>query len=210
LGKESSVRRDTTRAYFAAQVGNSILGGGFSSRLVERVRTREGLAYGASSFWTIPPGGAGVIGAMTRTRGERTVEALEVLTDVLQESRGAAPDATEIATVVDQVVHGFVFGFETPDVVVSRRMSLRSQGLPADWPERYVAGIESVEAGDVASVTAAELLPERMVVLVVGDPDLFDEDALAERGPVQVWRLDEDAPPGVIPSGRRGSRRSPP
>ncbi len=209
MGKGSSVRRDTTRAYFAAQVGNSLLGGGFSSRLVERVRTREGLAYGASSFWTIPPGGAGVIGAMTRTRGERTVEALSVLEDVLDESRGAAPTATEIATVVDQVVHGFVFAFETPDVMVSRRMSLRSQGLPPDWPERYVAGIAAVEARDVASVTANELRPDRMVVLVVGDPEVFDVEALAARGPVQVWRQGEEAPPPVTPSGPRGSPRSP-
>jgi hypothetical protein len=41
--------------YYAATLGNAILGGGgFSSRIMDRVRTERGYAYSASSLWTTP------------------------------------------------------------------------------------------------------------------------------------------------------------
>jgi zinc protease len=208
MGKGSTVVRDTTQRYFAAQVANSILGGGgFSSRILARVRTEEGLAYGASSFWTIPSRGPGVIGAMTRTGGDRTVEAMEVLSEVLEDAGERPPTPDEVATVVDQVVHSFVFGFETPDQIVSRSMSLRSQGLTQDWLMQYTRGIAAVEPEQIGAVLAQELRTDELVILVVGDPSLFDE-GLSEWGPVTRWDLEDEPPAWLRPSGPRGSPRS--
>lgn len=208
MGRGSTVVRDTTERYFAAQVANSILGGGgFSSRVLERVRTEEGLAYGASSFWTIPTRGAGVIGAMTRTGGHRTVEAMEVLAEVLEDAGAQPPARTEVATVVDQVVNSFVFGFETPDQIVSRSISLKSQGLTQDWLTQYMKGIAAVEPRHVASVWTQELRTGDLVILVVGDPSLFDGD-LSGWGAVTRWDPGEGPPDWISPSGPRGSPRS--
>ena len=44
-----------------------------------RVRTEEGYAYSAGSIWTMPRRYQGIVGAVTRTRPENTVPALEVI-----------------------------------------------------------------------------------------------------------------------------------
>jgi zinc protease len=179
--------------YFAAQIGNAILGGGgFSSRIMARVRTEQGYAYSASSLWTTPREYDGLVGAVTRTRPESAVSAIQLILDIMRDMRNGPPTTSEVKTAVDQQVNGFVFNFEDPAQIVSRRMFYLSQSLPGDWLERYLKGIEGVTPETVNRVFRAELHPERMTILVVGDPDRMGRDALATLGPVTIL----DVPPG--------------
>ncbi|HSG09556.1 MAG TPA: pitrilysin family protein [Longimicrobiales bacterium] len=180
--------------YFAAQIGNTILGsGGFSSRLLSRVRTQEGYAYSAASLWTTPRKARGLIGAVTRTRPENAVPTLRLILEVMEEMRDAPPLDEEVRTSVDQIVNGFVFNFESPAQIVSRRMSFMAQDLPEDWLERYLAGVQAVTPASIHQVFLEHLRPEDMTILVVGDPDRMGPDALASLGPVTILE---------IPSGR--------
>ncbi len=173
--------------YFAAQIGNAILGaGGFSSRIMEKVRTEEGYAYSASSIWTMPRRYDGIVGAVTRTRPENTVPALRLILDIMAEMSREDPTRDEVGTAVDQIVNGFVFNFETMAQIVSRRMFYLAQDLPSNWLERYVAGVEGVTPASVHRVLRANLRPDDMIILVVGDPDRIGRDALAGLGPVTV------------------------
>jgi zinc protease len=53
MAHPTDVRLRDDPEYFSALIGNSILGGGgFSSRILQRVRTDEGYAYSATSLWT--------------------------------------------------------------------------------------------------------------------------------------------------------------
>jgi zinc protease len=210
MAHTSEIRRDTTPEYFASRVANSILGaGGFSSRLLERVRTEEGLAYGASSFWTTPTRYTGIVGAMTRTRSNRTVETIETVRDVLVQARTVPPSAEEVGSAVDQLANGFVFNFEQPGQIVSRRMTYHVAGLPGDWLQRYLAGTLKVTVDDVGKVLREGLRPEDLVILVVGDPDAFDGN-LERFGPVTLWPEEQADPPVSRPSEPRGSPRSRP
>lgn len=182
-----------TPEYYAAQIGNSILGGGgFSSRLLSRVRTEEGYAYSAASLWTTPRRFDGIVGAVTRTRPENTVPAIRLVLDVLEESRTDPPTGEEVGTAVDQIVNGFVFNFESPGQIVARRMGYLAQDLPADWLEQYLAGVQEVTPESVRSVFAEHLRPEAMTILVVGDPERIGWDALRSLGPVTVLEVDAD------------------
>ena len=179
--------------YFAAQIGNAILGaGGFSSRILEQVRTEEGYAYSASSLWTMPRKYDGLVGAVTRTRPENTVPAIRLILKIMDQLRDAPPTSEEVKTAVDQQVNGFVFNFEDPSQIVSRRMFYLAQNLPEDWLERYLKGIERVSPRAVNQVFRRHLHPDRMTILVVGDPDRIGRDALAALGPVTIL----DIPPG--------------
>jgi len=181
--------------YFAAQIGNAILGaGGFSSRIMERVRTEEGYAYSASSIWTMPRRYQGIVGAVTRTRPENTVPALEVILETMREMSQEDPTKDEVGTAVDQIVNGFVFNFETMAQIVSRRMFYLAQDLPDDWLEQYVSGVEEVTPSSVRRVLRDNLRPDDMIILVVGDPDRIGREALERLGPVTV--LDATATPG--------------
>jgi predicted Zn-dependent peptidase len=178
--------------YFSAQIGNTILGaGGFSSRLLSRVRTEEGYAYSASSLWTMPRRVRGLLGAVTRTRPENAAPALQLILEILSGMRDQEPTGEEVGTAVDQVVNGFVFNFETASQIVSRRMSFLALDLPVDWLEQYLEGVQEVTPASVRRVFRQHLHPDRMTILVVGDPERMGLEALRAIGPVTVL-----TPPG--------------
>ena len=207
LAHSSSLRQGDSPAWFASRIGNSILGAsGLSSRLNTEVRTREGLAYAASSIWTTSRKNDGLVGAVTRTKPESTVEAARLLLDVLGSMREAAPSEAEVSRVVDQVVNGFVFNFGTASQIVARGMTYRTLDLPPDWLDRYVRGIQRVAPNAVRDVYRAELEPSRMTFLLLGDTTRFDGSP-SELGAVTV--LAEEMPPPVRePSPPPGSPRS--
>ena len=189
IGRRSNVRLADGPEYFSSRIGNSILGAsGLTSRLVTRVRTEEGLAYSAASVWTAPVRSAGIVGAITQTKSESTVAAIRLILDVLREMSTVPPDEAEVQDAVDQIVNGFIFNFQSPGQIVSRQMLYLIQDLPLDWLTRYLAGIQNVTAEGVQAVFQSNLPPrsvDEMVILVVGNPDLFDA-GLEQLGPVRL------------------------
>jgi zinc protease len=186
-----SVRLADEPTYFAATIGNSILGGGgFSSRLLARVRTEQGYAYSASSLWTMPRRYDGVVGALTSTRPESVVPAIDLILSTMEEMRAEPPSEAELRTAVDGVVNGFVFNFETPGQIVSRMMLYLAEDMPEDWLERYARGIQLVTTDDVRRVFAQHVRPSDMTVLVVGDLDSIGREALEALGPVTLLEID--------------------
>ncbi len=187
MAHPSDVRLSDTPDYYSAMIANSILGaGGFSSRIMARVRTERGYAYGASSVWTTPREHEGIVGAITRTSPENAVAAIEVILDTMAELEAGPPTREEVETAISQVVNGFVFNFETPAQVVSRTMLYLAQDLPEDWLERYWRGVQAVTPASIQRVFSEHLRPREMTILIVGDPERIGRDALAGLGPVTV------------------------
>jgi len=206
MAQPGGVTQSTDEEYFASRIGNSILGGsGFSSRLVSRVRTERGWAYGASSLWTTPARYEGIVGAVTQTKSESTVAAIRVILDTMEEMRTAPPRAEEVDRAINQIVNGFVFNFQDPAQIVSRQMFYLSQGLPEDWLEQYIRGIQRVTPSAVQQVFRDHVHPEDMVILILGDPSHFDlpPETLGE---VRIWEVEgaEGSPLSGLP--REGPR----
>jgi len=191
MAHPTAVRLSENAEYYAAQIGNSILGsGGFSSRLLARVRTEEGYAYSASSLWTMPRRYDGLLGAITRTRPENTVPAIRAILETMEDMAAAPPTSDEVRTGVDRIVNGFVFNFETPAQIVSRRMFYLAQDLPSDWLERYLGGVQGVTPASIHRVFEENLRPEAMTILVVGDPERIGREGLESLGPITVLDLE--------------------
>jgi zinc protease len=112
--------------------------------------------------------------------------------ETLGEMTETPPSEDEVDRTVDEIVNGFVFNFESPAQIVSRQMAYRASRLPDDWLERYLAGIQEVDAEDVRRVFREHVHPEQMVILVVGDPEKMDEP-LAALGPVTVLEIADPA-----------------
>ncbi len=208
MAHASTVRQGDNATYFAARIGNAILGAsGLSSRLSAALRTREGLAYGASSIWTTSRRDDGLVGALTRTGPETTLAATRLLLGAIDSMRTAAPTLADVQHAVDEVVNGFVFNFRTPFQVVARGMTYRRLELPADWLERYVAGVEEVTPAAVLEVFKREVDPDRMVVLLVGDTTRFDGSP-SELGRVTMLE-DERERTSDLPTGASRPREWP-
>ncbi|MEJ2540829.1 MAG: pitrilysin family protein [Gemmatimonadota bacterium] len=181
-----SLQQGDTPEYFASRIGNAILGaGGLTSRLMGRIRTEEGLAYGASSVWTTPRRYEGLLGATTRTRTDATARVVRLVRETLVSMTEEPATEDEVNAAVDEWVNGWVFNFESPSRIVARALAFRASKLPDDWLTRYLAGIQAVEPDDVRRVYGRHLRPDQLVILVVGDPGPLREP-LEALGPVTV------------------------
>lgn len=186
MGQAGGVSRKDGPAFHASQIANWILGGGgFSSRLLARLRTDEGLAYQAWSVWTTGNESERLFGAFTQTRPETTIAAAARMRETIAALRDAPPAPDEVRLAIDNIANGFVFAFESPAQVVSRQMAYLLGGLPADWLERYLDGVQAVTPAAVHEVVRRHLRPDAFAVVIVGDTTRFDAppDALGPRIP---------------------------
>lgn len=174
VAESTDVRQADSPEFFASRIADYVLGsGGFSSRIMSRVRTQAGLAYGASSVWTTPIQYDGLLGALTATSAETTIEAATLLLDILRDFRANPPSADEVSEAAGKIAAGYVFAFESPAEIVARQIAYLAQGLPESWLSRYLEGLQEVTSSSVADVVRGQLDPERMTILIVGDPTRF-------------------------------------
>lgn len=204
MGQRGGVSQGSGAEYYASRIGNSILGGGgFSSRLLTRIRTERGWAYSASSVWTTPSRHEGMVGAITQTKSGSTVAAIQLILDTMEEMRMEPPSSEEVRRTIAQIVNGAVFNFQDPAQMVSREMYYLSQGLETDWMEQYLRGIQKVSPRDVLRVFHSHVDPENMIILILGNPEEFDLP-LETLGPVRIWDVDSG---GTLPPALSGPPR---
>ncbi len=189
MAHPGGIQQGAGEEYFASRIGNAILGaGGFSSRLLSRVRTEKGWAYSASSLWTAPSRYEGIVGAVTQTKSESTVAAIQLILATMEELRTSPPEDEEVDQAINQIVNGFVFNFQSPAQILSRKMYYLAQGLPEDWLEQYLRGIQRVSPEEVQEVFRRYLHPEEMTILILGDPETFDLPP-ETLGRVRIWSV---------------------
>ncbi len=128
------------------------------------------------------------MGAMTQTKSGSTVAATQLILTIMNEMRETPPKKEEVDQIIAQMVNGFVFNFQDPSQVVSRQMFYLSQGLPEDWLEQFVRGIQEVDPEAVRSVFRRHVHPDQMIILIVGDPNDFDLPP-SVLGEVQIWEV---------------------
>ncbi len=171
--------------YHAIQVLNEVFGGGFSGRLMNRIRTEKGLAYsvggGIGTGYDVP----GSFRISMGTKGGTTLEAIESLYGEMASIRENVVTAGEIGLAKESILNSFVFMLDTPEKVLTQRMTLEFYGYPADFLERYRAGIDKVTVEDLQRVAKKFIRPEELAILVVGNEKDFDKP-LASRGEVKV------------------------
>ena len=181
--------RDENRP--AVQIMNFILGGGsFTSRITQRVRTDEGLAYAAYSSFTDDPWNYGVFTASSQTRADATARATSLILEIIGDMRENGPTEEEVERAIDSYLNRHVFDYDSKQRVVERLVRLEWEGRPLDTPERDIERIGSLTVDDIKAVAREYLHPEGLVILVVGDEAAFDQP-LSNFGEVNVIELSE-------------------
>jgi zinc protease len=181
--------------YYAISVFNEAFGGGFSSRLFNDIRTKRGLAYGVGGGIGTNFGHPGMLQVAMGTKSQTTIEAIQAVdTDIDSLAKQPITD-DEIQRAKDAILNAFVFRLDSPDKILSERMTYEYYGYPADWLDKYQAEIKKVTTADVNRIAARYMHKDQLAVLVVGNTKEFDKP-LSSLGTVKEIDITIPPPPG--------------
>jgi zinc protease len=161
--------------YYAVRVLNELFGGGFSSRLMQDIRTAKGLAYGVGGGVGSEYDHPGLLQIVAGTKSGSTSAAIQGLFDEIDRLKSNPPSAAEVQKAKDSILNSFVFEFDSREKVLAERMAYEFYGYPADFLERYRAGIEKVTPADVERVAGKYFHRDELALIVVGKAADFDK-----------------------------------
>ncbi|MFS0772007.1 M16 family metallopeptidase [Sphingomonas sp. 1P08PE] len=182
--------------YYPLSLGNTVLGGGFSSRLNQEIRIKRGLAYGASSTIQarrLP----GSIAARTQTKNATADEAIGLIVAEMTRMGAAAVPVAELDTRKAVLVGGFGRTVETNDGMASLLSDFVAEGVPLAEIGQYPARIQSIDPAAVQTAAATLFDPVPASIVVVGDARQFLAPLKARYPQVEVIAhatLDLDRP----------------
>jgi zinc protease len=193
------IRRDNPE-YFAVRVMNEIFGGGFASRLFKNLRSKQALAYdvggGVGAAYNHP----GLTEISMGTKSASTAKAISGLYQQIDDLLNNPPTQDELSQAKDSILNSFIFAYDSPDKVLNERMIYELYGYPADFLERFRAGVEKTTVDDVSRVAHKYINKSQLAVLVAGNPADFDKP-LTTFGPVTKLDISIPPPPGGKAAG---------
>jgi zinc protease len=170
--------------YPALEVMADILGGGFRSRLLNKVRTDLGLAYNIYSDWgaNYDHPGLFVIGGSTKSAS--TTEAIKASLGELEKMRTREVTRDELEAAKSTVMNGFVFNFDTPAKTLQRLVTYEYFGYPKDFIYQYQKGVAAVTAADILRVARERIDPAKLSIVATGNPKDFGAPLASLGNPV--------------------------
>ncbi|MGE0657302.1 MAG: M16 family metallopeptidase [Pyrinomonadaceae bacterium] len=159
--------------FFPASVLNSLLGGGYSSRLNQEIRIKRGLSYGAGSnfAWRM---GKSNFGARTQTKNESAAEVAELIVDEIKRLAESAAADAELVPRKSVLNGGFGRELETTQGLAGALASIYTYGLPTSVLNTYMSSVNAVKAAEIKSFAASNLFGGDLII--VGDYDVFKAD----------------------------------
>jgi zinc protease len=155
--------------YFPVVVMNAILGGLFSSRINLNLREANAYTYGAFSSYEWRRG-AGPFTVSTAVKTDVTDAAVREVLHEIDRMRTEPVSAEELSLAVSYLDGVFPIRYETTASIASALANLVLYRLRPDYYDRYREDIRGISAEDVLRAAREHLHPDRMQVVLVGDP----------------------------------------
>lgn len=158
----------TNPDYYAITVMNYILGaGGFSSRLMDSIRDKQGLAYGImSQFDSRVMPGAFFISLQTRI--DVTNQAIASVLAEIKAIREAPVTDQELSEAKSFIVGSFPLRIDSSAKLANVLAQVELYNLGLDYFTSYPKAIEKVTKEDVLRVAKQYLDPQHYALVVVG------------------------------------------
>jgi zinc protease len=158
----------STPDYESSQVMNAILGGLFSSRINLNLREKHGYSYGAKSSFTYLKN----FGWFTASAGVRTDATSPATREVFSEVRriDKEPVSAEEMKLAKELLAGALPArFQTTVQTVNALTDVVLYDLGLDYYNGYAKRVMTVSDTQVQASAKKYLVPEKMVVVAVGD-----------------------------------------
>jgi predicted Zn-dependent peptidase len=161
---------------YALVVMNDILGGGgFTSRIVRRVRSDEGLAYSAGSGFDRPVLYAGTFRAWFQTKHATAAFGTDLILIEIDRIRTERCDEEVVENAKASFISNVVNPFSNKNTIVNTFADDLYTGRDDDYWQKYEKNMKAVTADDVMAVAQKYLHPDKIVFLVIGDPEAVEK-----------------------------------
>ncbi|MEW5876755.1 MAG: pitrilysin family protein [Acidobacteriota bacterium] len=177
---------------FAITVANDILGGGgFTAWMMSRIRSDEGLAYGAYSSFGILDAYPGTFRAGFQSKSSTCARAAFLTLELVEKLRRGEITEAELTTSKNSFIETFPRNFETKLRTVQLYAMDELTGRPHSYWVNYRDNIRQVDVQAAQKAAQKLIRPEEFVILVVGNVDEilkghpdYPEIQLAKLGPM--------------------------
>lgn len=149
------------------RVASTAFGGTFTARLMDEVRVKRGLSYGASAR-TGAGRGRPMLWMHVFPSAAQTPETLELVLRLYREWADGGLRDDEVEFAKGYLARGFAFRIETPESRLGLRTELELCGMPADYIARFPSRVLEVSPQAVAEATRRWLRPADLLVTLVG------------------------------------------
>ena len=175
----------TDADYFPLTLGNTLLGGSFTSRLNQEIRIKRGLSYGTRSSLGVRRE-AGLFTASAQTRNDAAVEVSDLILAEIARLSTTRPTDSELSTRQAILTGAFGQSLETVDGVGALVANLALYDLPMSDLAAYVGNVEAIDGAAVQSAFAEHLPVDRASLVIVGDAARFIDALRAKHPNVEV------------------------
>jgi zinc protease len=134
--------------FLALQVGTTAFGGTFTARLMNEVRSKRGLSYGASARVGQGRGPRSLITHVFPSL-EQTRETLELVLALYRDWAKDGLTDDEVAFAKGYLANSFAFNIATPEERLDLRIAIALAGMPADHGATYVERVRKVTPAEV-------------------------------------------------------------
>jgi zinc protease len=171
--------------YIPFEVMNYILGGGgFSSRLMQRIRSELGYTYGIFSSLE-PRKYPGPFTISTFTPTDITFRCVREIASVLQSFLDGGATAQEREEAVNFFTGSYPRRFETLSQIAQRIIQVELHGVGIEYLSSYPARVNGVSLEEISRSAREEIHPRDLLAVVVGRAEAFRQ-SFESLGPVEV------------------------
>lgn len=155
--------------YAKLQMMNQILGGGFSGRLFQTIRTDLGLAYAVGGGYSSNINYPGTFNLTVMTKSSTTAQAIDALLVEIKKLQDNPVNKKELDDARDRFLNSLIFRYDSKQKILNERISNQYNGLSEDAFDKYVEELKKVTIKDIQNVANEYLNPDKVQILVVGN-----------------------------------------
>ena len=180
-----SIERDDPDAIPLLVLNEVLGGGGFTSRLMQKIRSNEGLAYSVRSMFQPRVDYGGDFKAGFESKNATVALATKIVMDEIERLRAEPVPEDELETARRGLVETLPRRFESKPAMLAVFVNDEWTKRPAGFWQDFRGQVEAVTPADLQRVARKHLDPATMAILVVGDWDEIAPGDLEKRASMQ-------------------------
>ena len=185
-----------TSDYNSIMVMNTLLGGSFGSRLNQNLREEHGYTYGAFSrfnFRIFP-------GSFVASSSVQTDVTDKALYEFFKELNGIRDPLSneDLNRARNYVALNYPSEFQSVGEIAGHIEEMIEYNLPENYFNEYVSNILGVQGNDVTAAANKYIIPDKMIIVVVGDKSKI-EDGIKALNLGEIKNLSVEEVMGKVP-----------